>query len=107
KTDISRQYLLFSMNAKVKFGVSYTYKQRKYEIQGFQFVPERVSLTGNPDEIFFPENLWPLNGNGTRGTRYEPSFIPYNTNKYDASVENTGAYVSNEFSITKALKAIA
>lgn len=106
KADISREYQLFSKTAKVRFGGSYTYKQRNYEIQSFQFVPERVALEGDPDEIFFPENLWPMNGNGTRGTRYEPSFIPNNTNKYDASSENIGYYVSNEFSMTNAFKAI-
>lgn len=106
KTDVTRDYLLFNKSAKLKFGSSYNYKQRNYSIQSFQIIPQGVQLAGDPNEVFAPENLWPSNAAGTRGTRYEPSFLPNNTNKYDANAENIAAYISNEFSITPALKTI-
>lgn len=106
KVDISKKHNLLSKAAKLQFGGGYTYKMRDYEIQNFQFVPFQVQLTGDPNEIFFPENLWPTNENGTRGTRYEPSFLPVNTNKYDANITNAAFYVSEEFNLTNSLKTI-
>ena len=106
KLDASKSYQLFGRQAKLKVGGSYLYKMRDYEIQNFQFVPFQVALTGDPNEIFSAENLWPSNAGGTRGTRYEPGFLPNNTNKFDSHVENVGVYLSNEFSLASPLKAI-
>ncbi|HEX6224139.1 MAG TPA: TonB-dependent receptor, partial [Chryseolinea sp.] len=106
KVDATKKYQLFSKPATLKSGGGYTYKTRNYEIQNFQFVPFQVPLTGDPNEIFLPQNLWPSNANGTRGTRYEPGFLPINTNKFDAQVENVAVYASNEFGLTSSLKAI-
>lgn len=106
KVDATKTYQLFGKPSKLKTGANYVYKMRDYEIQNFQFVPFNVPLTGDPNEIFFPENLWPTNENGSRGTRYEPGFLPNNTNKFDAHVENIALYASNEFNIATPLKAI-
>lgn len=106
KTDVTRDYTFLRNEAKLKFGVSYAYKQRDFEIQNFQIVPQDVDVTGNPDELFLPENLWGTNPDGVTGVRYEPSFIPNNTNKFDASVSNAAVYASNEFRITRNLKSI-
>ena len=106
KLDVSKKHNLLNKSAKLLFGGGYTYKIRDYEIQNFQFVPFQVRLTGDPNEIFFPENLWPTNESGTRGTRYEPSFLPVNTNKYEGNITNAAFYVSDEFSLTSALKTI-
>jgi outer membrane receptor protein involved in Fe transport len=106
KIDATKKYQLLGKPASLKSGGGYTYKTRDYEIQNFQFVPFRVVTTGDPNEIFFPENLWPSNENGTRGTRYEPGFLPFNTNKFDAQVENIALYASNEFALTTFLKAV-
>lgn len=106
KVDISKTYQLFGQQAKLKTGANYVTKMRDYEIQNFQFVPFQVSLTGDPNELFAPENLWPSNAAGTRGTRYEPGFLPNNTNMFDAQIQNMALYVSNEFNLATALKAI-
>ncbi|ELR69528.1 TonB-dependent receptor [Fulvivirga imtechensis AK7] len=106
KLDISKKYKFKGESAKVIFGGGYTYKQRNYEIQNFQIIPQGIALSGDPNEIFVEENLWPSNDSGTRGTRYEPLFMPNNTNKYDADMINSSVYVSNEFSPLKRFKAI-
>ena len=106
KADIKRKYQVFGKPAEVKFGGGYTYKQRDYEIRGFQIIPQGVPVTGDPNELFAPENLWPRNASGTQGTRFEPGFLPNNTNQYDATIKNTAYYVSNEFSPAERFKAI-
>lgn len=106
KLDIRRRYSLSGRAAELKFGGGYTFKQRDYQIKGFQFVPQGIALTGDPNELFAPENLWPANTSGTQGTRYEAAFLPVNTNQYDGTIKNTAFYVSNEFSITQSIKTI-
>lgn len=106
KLDVARDFTMLAAPAKLKFGGGYTYKQRDYEIQNFQIIPQGVDLTGNPDEIMQSDNLWPTNDSGTQGTRYEALFIPNNPNKYEGDISNTAAYVSNEFLPLTGLKAI-
>jgi len=66
-----------------------------------------VPLTGDPDELFRPENLWPLYGTMyTSGTTYEADFVPSNPNQFNATSNNAAGYVSTEFSLFKGLKAI-
>jgi len=106
RTDVKRKYALFGRSAELSFGAGYTYKQRNYEIKGFQFVPQGVPLTGDANEIFAQENLWPRNGSGAQGTYFNPGFIPDNTNKYDGTIKNSSFYVSNEFSLSGKIKTI-
>lgn len=106
KVDVKRKYGMFGKDAELKFGGGYTYKERNYEIKGFQFIPQGVPITGDPDEIFAPENLWPRNAGGTQGTYYNPGFLPDNTNKYDATVRNASYYVSDEFSLSEKFRTI-
>ncbi len=106
RADIKRKYNLFGQPAELKFGSGYTYKQRNYEIKGFQFVPQGVTLTGDPNELFAQENLWPMNGSGTRGTYFNPGFLPDNTNQYDGTIRNAAYYASNEFSFSENFKTI-
>lgn len=102
----SKDYSLFGHVAKVQMGGAYTYKNRDYQIKNFQIVPQGLFINGDPNQLFQPENLWPMNSSGTLGTRYEALFLPHNPNEYDA-VSNTAAlYISNEFSPAQNLKAI-
>jgi TonB-dependent receptor len=104
RNDITKDYMLFGNNAKLRFGGSYTYKNRDYEIQSFQIIPGNTSFTGNPDELFAEENLF--SSSNLNGVRYEPLFIPTNPNKFNSSSHLAAAYVSNEFNIAEPLKAI-
>ena len=106
KTDISKDMKMFGNDAKIKFGPSFTYKQRDYTIEGFQIIPVGVTITDDPNVLFLEENLWPSNDSGTRGTRFEPGFIPINTNQFDGEIRNTAFYVNYEFNPVKNLRTI-
>lgn len=92
--------------AKLKFGGAYTYKERNFVIQKFKIGVRNIPLTGDPDELFFPENLWPYNGNYSRGITYDASFIPANPNQFDSNVRNTAGYISTELTPFNRMKAI-
>jgi len=98
KVDVTRSYTFFNdTEAKFKFGGSYTYKQRDYEIKAFDIVPQSgVDITGtNPDQILKDENLW--GKENPNGTIYSPNFIPNNPNKYSSNSNRASLYASNEF----------
>jgi hypothetical protein len=83
-----------------------TWKERDFNIQSFALNIRNVPLTGNPDELFYPENLWPLNGDVTSGTTYDANFIPVNPNQFNSNAIYSGAYVSTILSPIKNFKAI-
>ena len=106
KADVNRDFTFLTRPAKLKFGTAYVFKQRDYEIQNFQIIPQGVTVTGDPNELFRPENLWPTNASGSRGTRYAPLFIPNNPNEFQANSTNMALYVSSEFNLSDKLKTI-
>jgi len=94
--------------AKLNFGGSYTYKERDFMIRKFMLNVRNVPLTGDPDEIFRPENIWPLFGNNyNSGTTYEAGFIPSNPNQFNATSDNGAGYISTELTLLKGLRMIA
>lgn len=105
---LTKKFRINNQDAKLRFGGAYTYKQRDFIIRNFTINPRgNVPLTGNPDELFWPENLWPYQGNIERGITYETPFIPNNANQFDAEVRNLAAYLSGELSLFKGMKAVA
>ncbi len=105
---ISRKLKFRGEKAGINFGGSYVYKERDFMIHKFMLNIRNLSLTGNPDELFRPENLWPLNGKDyTSGTTYEAGFIPSNPNQFNACSINTAGYVSTELCLVKKLRIIA
>lgn len=102
KVDITRKFDLFDRDAKLKFGVSHLYKERDYNILGYnmQFFGEQPEWTGDADEVLTPENIYPA------GTIYYNSLnnTP-NPNEYNSHANNTGVYVSTEVNPTETLKA--
>jgi len=105
---ISREFKFRGEKAGINFGGSYSYKERDFVIRKFMLNIRNLTLTGDPDELFRPENLWPLNGiNYTSGTTYEAGFIPSNPNQFNASSNNTSGYVSTGLSLLKNLRVIA
>lgn len=106
KLDVDRDFTFFGSAAKLKFGSAHVYKARDYEIHNFQIIPQGVTITGDPNELFLPENLWPTNAAGSRGTRYAPLFIPNNPNEFRATSSNTALYVSGEFNLSSNLRGI-
>lgn len=104
--NAAKEYTLLGNLAKLKVGGAYSYKVRDYEIKNFQIIPQAVTITGDPNELFEPENLWPTNAGGTQGTRYEALFLPNNPNQYDALATTGSVYISNEFSPLQNLKTV-
>ncbi len=63
-------------------------------------------LTGDPNEIFREDNLWPRDGYSNPGTTYEAPSIPFNPNQFNSSNSKIAAYVGWEFKPAKDLRAI-
>lgn len=101
-TDMNYSHL--GKNAKLKFGVAATLKTRDYEIQSFQIYANGITLTGNPDELFYTSNLW--SSENPNGVSYDPQFIPFNTNKFSSSSNNYAAFISNEMYVFSKFKTI-
>ncbi len=105
KIDISKKYNFRGRVAKLRFGVSHTYKQRDYEILEFdiQFFFNQDWPEPDPTIVHQPENFYP---NSPNGLYYSSGNTNPNANAYESSVNNTGFYISNEFEPFTNLKAI-
>jgi hypothetical protein len=102
RVDLEKKFVLLSQPSSIKTGAMYTYKQRSFNIQDFQFLAGNARFTGNPDELFESENLFaPENINGVR---YNPLFIPNNPNQFTSSVFHFSAYIMNDFKLMSNLK---
>jgi len=104
--DVTKTFQMKNQKSILKFGGAYTYKERDFAIRSFAFNIRNVTLTGNPNELFYPENLWPIDSNVNRGTTYDASFIPGNPNQFNSNVSNAAGYLSFEINIFKRLKTI-
>jgi hypothetical protein len=103
---ISKEFQFLKRKSEFKFGGAYTYKQRDFEVMKYVINTRSVSLTGDPNELFADENLWPLNGDPRYGTTYEAGFIPNNANQFNSNVQYAAAYVSTKISLTEKFKAV-
>ncbi len=112
KLDVTKNFLLFGQDSKVKLGVSNIYKERNFDIQNF-FLGIRgsqnnlpVPLNGNPDNLLAEENIYgQREGSGAyRGTYVVNGYNP--SNAYEGRINTFGAYVSGELGLTDKLKTI-
>ena len=103
---VTKKYKFNGQDAKLKFGGAYTYKERDFTIRTFAINVRNIPLTGDPNELFQDENLWPYEDNIGRGTTFEANFIPTNANQFNAKVNYAAAYLSTELNIFKNMKAI-
>ena len=104
KLDLTKNMSLWNNDAKFKFGGSYTFKERDFEIQSFQFPTGTVSLDGNPNSILKESNLF--SATNRNGVRFNPDFIPNNPNKFQSNLTNMGGYASIEANPLEKLKTI-
>ncbi|HMQ45899.1 MAG TPA: TonB-dependent receptor [Saprospiraceae bacterium] len=106
KVDLTKKYVFKGSDAKLKFGASHAFKERDYEILFF-------------DIQFFANQSWPnpLDASLVLQDQYiypnRPNSIYYqsgnntpNPNAYSSNINNTGAYISNEFTPIRNLKTI-
>lgn len=103
--DATKKYSLFGREAKLKFGASHTFKYRNYEILFFdiQFFGNQMWVNANPSTVLNPENLYP---NRPNGIYYQSGNGNPNPNQYSSNINNTAAYISNEFNLSSKLKLI-
>lgn len=106
KIDLKKKTKLFGNEAQFKVGAMQTYKSRDFKIRSFSINVRNVELTGDPNELFAAENLWPLNGDPSKGTTFETPFIPVNPNQFESSVLSSGIYALTEISPVERLKII-
>jgi hypothetical protein len=105
---VTKDLTVFKEKSKLNFGGGYTFKERDFSILNYSINIRswNVPLTGDPNEIFSEDNLWPRDGNSNQGTTYEAPFIPFNPNQFNSSNSNIAAYVGWEFKPAKDLRAI-
>ena len=102
----ARDFKFRQRQAKLKFGAAYTYKERDFMIRKFLLnIRGNVPLTGNPDELLDPENLWPYKGRVGAGTTFETDFFPGNSNRFNAYVNSVAGYISTVLNLTENIKA--
>lgn len=104
--QVAKEFIIKEEKAVLLFGGAYTYKERDFIIYNYALNIRNVPLSGNPDELFYPENIWPMNGNSSQGTTYDAPFIPTNPNQFNSNGANISAYVSLDFFMTKKLKTL-
>lgn len=105
--SVSKSFEFGKTKSKFMFGGGYTSKERDYVIRSFALnIRNPFPLTGDPNELFFPENIWPRNENLNSGTTYEARFVPTNPNQFDASGRIMAGFVSAEVTPAKRFKAI-
>ncbi|MBW6537159.1 MAG: TonB-dependent receptor, partial [Mariniphaga sp.] len=105
KLDVTKKYKFNNKDAKLKFGVSHGYKERDYEILFFdmQFFGGQSWPEADPSIVLNPENIYP---NRPNSIYYQSGNLEPNPNAYQSNVNNTGFYISNEFTPFAKLKTI-
>ncbi len=108
RLDINHKHRTLGIASQLNFGLAYTFKNRDYRIENFQVTSGSTQFTGDPAEIFLPENL--VSNTNKNGVRYDAMFIRngniFNPNEFNANVHYAAAYVSNEFHFSKRLKSV-
>ncbi|TXC78916.1 TonB-dependent receptor [Luteibaculum oceani] len=110
KVDVTRVVDFNGKETKVKFGASHTFKNRDFDIQGFQINPgdidfnEKYNGNPQPEDVFSEENLY--DSENPNGVRFNPTFIPRNPNQYNSFVHHSGVYGSAEYNFTPLLKSV-
>lgn len=104
--NVAKDYKFKERTAKLKFGSAYTFKNRNFIVRSYDINVRNIPLTGDPNELFRPENIWPYNNDVNRGTTYDASFLPNNPNQFDANSSNLAGYVSTEVNLTDKLKTV-
>ncbi len=104
KLNLTRKNKLFGREGKLKFGGSYVFKRRNYEILTFDLQSLRAwpEFSGDPNKVLTPENIYP---NGSQ-MWYNAAQRSVNPNEYSSTAHNTAFYVSQEASLSTRLKAI-
>ncbi len=104
KVDFTKELDIFAREGKLKFGASYTYKERDYSIVDFNINllnGQQPDWTGRGIEVWTPETVYP------NGPIFVVSgFSDPNPNQYNSNINNTAFYFMGEFNPIENLKTI-
>jgi hypothetical protein len=104
---LTNNFDLSGRKSKLKIGGAYTYKERNFEIINFNINPRGdLSLTGDPNELFTEQNLWPYEGDNFSGIPMIQALFQQILVSFDANVNYSAAYVSAELPLLEQLKLI-
>lgn len=106
KFDVTKKYQFNKVDAKLKFGTNYTYKNRNYEILSFDvqfFGTQTVWLNPDPNTVLTDSNMYP---NKPNSIYFQSGNNNPNPNTYESNINNTAFYVSNEMELLPGLKTI-
>ena len=103
RVDFAKDLKISERDAKLKFGGSYLFKERDYEILQFniQFFGAQPVLTGDPNQLLEDDNLYPNGSIILNSGNGDP-----NPNEYNSTIDNAAAYASLEFEPAENLKAV-
>lgn len=103
KFSLTKEFELNGNTSKVSVGSAYTFKNRDFTVENFDFLVANesdVNFGGDANNILAPENIYD-NGTGTYVTgTYQGS------NSYSGEINNFGAFISGELALTENFKAI-
>ncbi|MBN2892883.1 MAG: TonB-dependent receptor [Bacteroidales bacterium] len=85
-------------NFKIKFGGSFTMKNRNSESHKFDLLTQNLDFNGNVDEYLSHENIG-QNADATYGVYYQNDPITDKYNSYIANEYLAGAYIMTEFKL--------
>lgn len=105
KLDITKDLLLRQNPAKIKFGLSHSYKIRDYEILFYdiQFSAGQNWVNPTANDVLNDENLYP---NRPNGIYYQTGNNDPNPNAYSSNINNLAGYVSLEFQPFNRMKTV-
>jgi len=111
KLGLTKKYTFRGEDANLKFGGSFTYKERDYEILQFdvQFFGGSQEFpsgdpndpSGDPNDILAPDRIYP-----DSNVYIQTGNIFPNPNEYNSTATNTAFYISNEADLLPNLKTI-
>ncbi len=106
RLDIERKHELLGRDAKTKYGASYNFKYRDYEILRYALRSKSLNnldpLTGNADELLTDYYIWDVSSDA--GMYYQGNYEA--NNAYQGIQSNLALYVSEEFSLNALTKAV-
>ena len=106
RLDFTRSHEVRGRDAKVKYGASYTFKYRDYEILRYQLRAKSLGslnpLTGEADELLSEDFVW--NVITDAGTYYSGNYEA--NNAYQGIQSNLAGYIHEEFSLNLLTKMV-
>ena len=106
RIDVTRTHQVRGRDAKFKYGASYTFKYRDYEILRYQLRTKSMgdlpALSGNADDLLSNAYIWNIGTDA--GTYYSGNYEA--NNAYQGIQSNLGAYVNEEFSMNALMKVV-